>query len=99
MYIMRRIDAREMNNAEMPAAITAYNKMHAGMRIAVEWGIGGLKRKWKRLMKGFDSTKPKFPDIFTAAAILTNFLHRRRRTFREEVQQNGLPGIGWGFDF
>jgi hypothetical protein len=36
-------------------------------------GIGGLKRKWKRLMKGFDSTKQKFPDVFTAAAIFDKF--------------------------
>jgi hypothetical protein len=73
--------------------------MHAGIRIAVEWGIGGLKRKWKRMMKGFDSSKQKFPDVFTAAAILTKFLHRRRRIFREEIERNGNARVGWGFDF
>ena len=96
---MRRIDNREISHDNVPGAVNAFNKMHAGIRIAVEWGIDGLKRKWKRLMKGFDSTKPKFPDIFTAAAILTNFLHRRRRGFRVEIDRNANPGIGWGFDF
>jgi hypothetical protein len=73
--------------------------MHAGERIAVEWGIGGMKRKWKRLMKGFENTREKFADIFFAAAILTNFLHRRRQNFQMEFDANGRPGIGWGYDF
>jgi hypothetical protein len=37
--------------------IKAYNKMHVTYGVQVEWRIGGLKRKWKWLMKRFDSTK------------------------------------------
>jgi hypothetical protein len=32
-----------------------HNKNNASFR--VEWGIGDLKPKWRRLMKRFDSTK------------------------------------------
>jgi hypothetical protein len=27
--------------------MNVYNKMHDGYRVKVEWGIRGLKRKWK----------------------------------------------------
>lgn len=32
-------------------AINAFDKMHVGYKIRVEWGIGGLKHMWKVLMK------------------------------------------------
>jgi hypothetical protein len=34
-----------------------HNKNNASFKVRVEWGIGGLKSKWRRLMKIFDSTK------------------------------------------
>jgi len=37
----------------------AYNKIHVGYTMHVEWGMRGLKPKWKRLMKCFDSTQKK----------------------------------------
>jgi hypothetical protein len=36
--------------------IKAYNTMHVVYIMWVKWGIGGLKNKWKWLMKRFDST-------------------------------------------
>jgi hypothetical protein len=51
----------------------------------VEWGIGGLKRKWKRLMKRFDNTKPKYSHLFKSRILLINVLHRRRMDFTYEV--------------
>ncbi len=72
MFIMRRIGRHEIGPNE--DVIRAYNKMH---RMRVEWGIGGLKRKWRWLMKRFDSTKPKYTILFRIEAILTNFMHRR----------------------
>jgi hypothetical protein len=36
--------------------ITAYNTMLVVCIMWVECGIGGLKKKWRRLMKKFDST-------------------------------------------
>jgi hypothetical protein len=65
--------------------VHANNKMHVGYRVHVEWGIGGLKRKWRRLMKSFDSTKPIYSHLFKYGALLTNFLHRRRMELTYKV--------------
>ncbi len=53
----------------------------------MEWGIGGLKRKWRRLMKMFYSTKPKYIGLFIVviAAILIIFLHICEIDFTFEV--------------
>lgn len=45
-------------------ALMAYNRMHVGYRLRVEWDIGGLKRKFRRLMKQLDTTKPKYNQLF-----------------------------------
>jgi len=34
-----------------------HNKNNASFWVRVEWVIGDLKSKWRRLMKRFDSTK------------------------------------------
>lgn len=99
MFIMRRIASREIEPGS-EAVINAFNKKHAGLRIRVEWGIGGVKRKWKRLMKRFDSTKPKFSILFRSACLLTNFLHRRRMDMTAaEVDDGAGVGQGWADDF
>jgi hypothetical protein len=67
MFIMRRVARREIPEGSH-VAIDLYNKMHAGNRVKVEWGIGGLKRNWKRFLKSFDSTSPDFHTYFTQAA-------------------------------
>ena len=97
MYIMRRIGVREVPDPTNMNAVDAYNKMHAGYRIKVEWGIGGLKGKWKRMLKTFDCTKQKFPHLFRAAALLTNFLHRRRQNMHAEIGEfnDDEDDIGW----
>jgi len=46
-------------NANMPT-MNAYNKMHVDYIIQFEWGIKGLKCKWKCQMKRFDATKSKY---------------------------------------
>src|SRR5690242_12560453 len=87
MFIMRRFDRRDMSgfDGEKASAVEAYNAMHGGIRVKVEWGIGGLKRKWKRLMKRFDSNRDKFPFLFRAAAILPNYIQRQRMDMRADV--------------
>jgi hypothetical protein len=50
----------------------------------VEWGIGGLKSKWRKLMKHFDSTKEKYSHLFRACYI-TNFLHKCLQDFTFEI--------------
>ena len=104
-FIMRRVDRREIpedaDENEL-SAINAYNKMHAGYRIQVEWGIGGMKRKFKRMMKGFDASREMFPIMFRGAAILINFIHRRRLDFSIDVGEyraDDGDNIGWDGDY
>jgi hypothetical protein len=54
-----------------------YNKMHASFQVQVEWGIGGLKRKSKHIMKRFASPKQKYSHMFSVIAFLINFFHKR----------------------
>ncbi len=102
MFIMRRIGRQEIvPNVDMDI-VHAYNKMHVGYLVHVEWGIGGLKRKWRRLMKNFDSTKPKCSHLFKSGTLLTNFLHKRRMELTYEVIDDHLlnpEDHGWVRDF
>lgn len=99
---MRRVADREVAADQEGSAIAAYNRMDAGYRVRVEWDIGGLKMKWRRLMKRFDSSNPKFPYLFRSSAILTNFLHCHRLDLSYEVlggrvEEEGMHG--WHGDF
>ena len=74
--------------------------MHAGRRIKVEWGIGGLKRKFKRFSKTFDNRRPRFKHLFITGCILTNFIHRRRMDMRmsdmgQNARQNEDDAHNW----
>jgi len=75
---MHRIRPRTVHPGQQMDAVDAFNAVHGGMRVRVEWGIGGMKRKWRKLMKKFDCTIQTFPHYFRACAILTNFIQRRR---------------------
>ncbi len=44
---MRRVGRCEIGPNDESNVIKAYNKMYVGYKMWVEWGIGGLKRKWK----------------------------------------------------
>jgi hypothetical protein len=59
--------------------------MHVGFRVQVEWGIGGLKRKWRCFMKRFDLTKPKYAHLFQVTTLLINFIHMRRMDLTYKV--------------
>jgi hypothetical protein len=76
MFIMKRIRRCDISLNVDQDAIKTYNKMHVGYRVRLEWAIGGLKRKWRWLMKRFDSTKPKYTILLRVAITLTNFLHK-----------------------
>ena len=78
MFVMHRIRPRTVRPGQQMDAVDAFNAVHGGIRVRVEWGIGGMKRKWRKLMKKFDCTIQKFPHYFRACAILTNFIQRRR---------------------
>ena len=76
MFIMRRIQGHKIGKEISQEVIDAWNKMHVGYCIQVEWGIGGLKQKWRRLMERFDNRHPRFRHFFDASTKLTNFFHR-----------------------
>jgi len=65
--------------------INAYNNIHVRYIMQMAWGIGELKRKWKLLMKRFDSTKPTYIVLFKTTTILRNFLHKCQVDFTFEV--------------
>lgn len=68
----------------------------------MEWGIGGLKRKWCHLMKRYDCTKDKYMQLVYAAALLTNFFQRHCKVVGFEVvgEPHGGPDEhGWDGDY
>lgn len=70
--------------------VDVYNKMHVGYKVTMEWGIGGMKWKWKWLMKQFDFTKSKYGHLFHATVILIIFLHKHWIDFIHEVLGNQI---------
>ena len=93
MFIMRRVDSREDVGIVGPV-LNAFNKRHAGKRIQVEWGIGGLKMKWRILQSTFPMRRPKFQVIMRCCCVLTNFQHRRRMNL--QMQELGIvEGGDW----
>jgi hypothetical protein len=79
-----------------------HNKNNVGFKVRVEWGIGGLKSKWERLIKIFDSTKQKYNHLFRATTLLTNFLHRCHQDFMIEIigeHQANPVEHGWGGNY
>jgi hypothetical protein len=55
MFIMQIIGWWELTPDADHAIMWAYDKMHAGFKVQVEWGIGGLKKNggasWKGLIQ------------------------------------------------
>jgi hypothetical protein len=98
MYIMRRVGTQELpTDADLPI-VRAFNKMHVGYKVRMEWGIGGLKMKWRRLSKVFECTRVKFSILFCFATLLANFLHRRRLDYYVEILRDRncpvVDGVG-----
>lgn len=54
---MKKIKRCEVGHNVDYDVIKTYNKMHVTCGVQVEWKISGLKRKWRWLMKRFDTTK------------------------------------------
>lgn len=93
MFIMRWLGNVERPSDMDHGAFMAYNKMHVGYCVRVEWGIDGLKRKFQRLMKRFDATKPKYDHWFIAMALLMNFMHQRGMDFAHDVMDDQLESV------
>jgi hypothetical protein len=98
MYVMRRVHRRELPADPGAAAVAeAFNRRQTEI-VKVEWGIGGLKIRFKRLLTHSPTRRASFAPGFTACCILTNFLPRRRLEFtiintddsgNENEMQNG----------
>jgi DDE superfamily endonuclease len=92
MYVLRRVHTREMPADPNAAAVAeAFNRKHAAERIKVEWGIGGLKTRFRRLLTNCPTRRGSFSSMFTACCILTNFIHRNRMEF-SIVSADESPG-------
>lgn len=86
-YIMHGFNKVERRTLQLPPGLArTFNRMHADYRVRVEWGIRGLKMKWRRLQKRFDLVKPKFSIMFMVDALMTNFLHQWKRDIHEVVE-------------
>lgn len=48
-FILRRVSGRETSSKNNPV-VAEFNKMHAGYRVQVEWGIGGMKMKFEKCL-------------------------------------------------
>jgi hypothetical protein len=58
---------------------------HACFQVKVDWGIGGLKSKWRRLKKCLDLTKEKVNHLFKAITLRTNFLYKHHQNLTFEI--------------
>lgn len=99
---MRCIGQAEVPTSANLEVINAYNKMHSRCNIVVEWGIRGLKRKWRCLMKRYDCTRDKYMQLVYVVALLTNFIQRRRKVLGFEVvgePHNGPDHHKWDGDY
>jgi hypothetical protein len=103
MFIMRRIEKWELVPNVNLDVMHAYNKMHDGYKVQVEWGIvQRLKKKWKRFMKRFDSTKPRYSHLIISKTLLINFPLKRRMDLTYKVFGDHLLNLedhGWVGDF
>ena len=97
-YIVQRLGCQEQSLLVDNDVVNTYNKMPTSFRIRVEWGIGGLKCKLKRLLKRFDSTKSKYIPLFKVVCYLTNYLHQQRLDFTIHVRERNDDEDDDGWD-
>lgn len=70
--------------------VHAYNKMHEGYKVWVEWGIWRFQAQMEKPIKRFDSTKPKYNHLFKAIVIFINFIHMSHLYFIIKVIGNRI---------
>lgn len=92
MYVLRRVDNREMTNTGNNPIVYAFNQRHAARRVQVEWGIGGIKNRFGRFLTKCPNRRHHFKVMFEACARLTNYIHRRRMDF--STQDHGGIEVG-----
>ncbi len=97
MFIMWLIGQHELILNTDLGTMKAYNKMHVRYRVKPEWGIGGFKSKWQRLMKRFDYAKPKSRHLFHDATLLTFFCRGKEWKNKREKLQTCLQKVSFHF--
>lgn len=85
IFMMWHLGRRELVLKHNLDVMHAYKTSTCTYKVKVEWEIGGLKQKWERLMKCFDSTKEVYIHLFQAIIILTNFLHKHHLNFTYKI--------------
>jgi hypothetical protein len=90
MFVMHRLGRWELAPRHGLEVVHAYKKMHEGYKVRVEWGIWRFQMQMEKLMKRFNSTKPKYNHLFKAIVIFINFLHRCHLDFTIEVIGNHI---------
>jgi hypothetical protein len=75
MYVLRKVDLREVALENHTPVITAFNKQLNKRRVKVEWGIGAIKNKWRRFLDVCPTRRKNFRPVFHACCRLTNFVH------------------------
>jgi hypothetical protein len=106
MYILRKVDLREVARHNQSPVVTAFNKRHSKRRIKVEWGIGAIKNRWRRFLDTCPNRRRTFQPVFEACCRLTNVVHRQRKDLSivdlGEAGANEENGPGqvneWGYD-
>lgn len=93
MFIIHMITQWELALNANHVAMWTFTKMHAYFRMQMEWGISGLKRKWRCLMKRFNSTTSKYMHFFQTIILFTNFPHRRWMDLIDEVVWDQNPNL------
>jgi hypothetical protein len=78
MYVLRKVDNREIPNASGNPVVGAFNIKHAARRVDVDWGIAGFKNKFRRMLKICPNRRSRFASLFESCCMLTNFRHRIR---------------------
>jgi hypothetical protein len=90
MFVMHRLGRWELAPRHDSEAVHAYNKMREGYKVQVKWGIWRFQAQMEKLMKIFNSTKPKYNHLFRAIVIIINFPHRCHLDFTIEVIGNHI---------
>ena len=103
IFILHWIGVYESPSNVPCNVIDAFNKMHAYYMIYVEWGIGGLKRKFASWWSDSTLWNPIKHTLFRSCVFLANFFHRRRMNLSQEIIKNKVDnseahgfGVGGG---
>lgn len=80
-FVLRRLNKSESAEAVKIPIPKSLKRLYVVYRVGVEWGIGGLKIKFKRFVQALPNRIPLLSAMLRAAAILTNFIQLHMHDF------------------